>query len=145
MLYYLKSTVIDTDDYFNQSLLCIIENDKSGAVGFIINRPFRRTLNELKEFSSLPSFPLYEGGPVDDEHLHFLHRKPDIIKEGKQVSSDIYYSGNFREATNAIAKGILHQNDIRIFVGYCGWDADELEKEMRAGEWEKVDADLFGY
>lgn len=143
MVIYLKSTSIDTDDYFRHSLLCIIENDKNGATGFIVNRPYRRTLNELQEYVSLPAFPLYEGGPVDDEHLYFLHRRADVIEGGKQISDDIYFGGNFGQATDAIAKGLLQPDDICICIGYCGWDAGELEEEIQAGEWEKENTDLF--
>ncbi len=143
MIVFLQSKATDEDDYFYQSLLFIVEQNVSGAVGFISNRPYSRSLNELQEFSFLPSFPLYEGGPVDNEHLYFIHRRPNLIDEGKLVSEDVYFGGNFKQAANAIAKGILHPNDIRIFIGYCGWDRGELEEEIKAEEWKIIEMSLF--
>ena len=143
MLFYLRSEATETEDYFYHSILCIAEQNEKGALGFIINRPFPRSLNELQEFYFLPSFPLYEGGPVDTGHLYFLHRRPDIIEDGKQVAAGIYLGGNFSQAVTCIERGILNQDDIRIFVGYCGWDANELEEEIKAGDWTLADAILF--
>ena len=143
MLLYLQSKAIDKDEYFYDSLLCLAEQNENGALGFVINRPFARTLNELQEFSFLPPFPLYEGGPVDSKHLYFIHRRPDLIEDGKAISEGIYLGGNFKHVVNAIAKKTLQPNDIRIFIGYCGWDAGDLENEMKQDAWQITEADLF--
>ena len=139
----LTSLSTSADDYFYDAIVCIAEYNKDGALGFVINRPFPRMLNELAEFAHLPSFPLWEGGPVDAEHLYFIHRRPDLIEDGDRVKPGLYYGGNFVQATAAIEQGKLSDNDIRIFVGYCGWDAGNLEREMEEGGWKLTDDHLF--
>ena len=131
----IKSTAALDETLFEGVMICITECNTNGAMGFIINQPFGRSLHELEEFKHSPYFALYNGGPVDNEHLFFIHRRPDLIEEGAPVSSGIYYGGHFSQAVAAIQNKSLTQYDIKIFVGYCGWDAGELEAEIEEGSW----------
>jgi putative transcriptional regulator len=129
--------------YFEGAVLFITEYNQKGALGYIINRPFPRALNELVEFRHSPAFPLYEGGPVDNEHLYFIHRRPDVIKDSVPVTQHIFWGGAFAPAVTAINNNSLKDTDIKIFIGYCGWDAGELEAEMAEGSWEPAPGDAF--
>jgi putative transcriptional regulator len=101
----------------------------------VVNKPFNRNLNDLVEFNSSPRFSLFNGGPVDQEHLYFLHRRPDLIPGGTAIDNRIFMGGDFKKAVAAINNHTLSKNDIMIFVGYCGWDAGELEAEINEGSW----------
>jgi putative transcriptional regulator len=134
---FLKSTDALSDDIdFSQVTIYVAEYNAQGAIGFVLNRPFGRSLNELEEFKDSLHFPLYEGGPVDQEHLYILHQRPDLIEEGTLVGNNIYYAGNFKQAVGGIKNKSLTTSDIKVFVGYCGWDAGELEGEIEEGSWE---------
>ena len=139
----IQSHSTSADDYFYKAIVCVTEHNTGGSVGFVVNRLFPRTLNELEEFARLRPFPLYEGGPVDQSHLYFIHRRPDIIESGNTVSAGLYFGGDFKQVIQAIAGGSISHNDIRIFVGYCGWDAGELQQEIERAEWSLTDFDLF--
>ena len=138
---FLKSTNALDGSFFEQTIIFIKEYNDDGAVGLMINRPFCRSLNELEEFSQSLSFPLYHGGPVDEEHLFFLHRRPDVITGTTPVSDDIYWGGDFEKAVQGINQQVLTAGDIKIFVGYCGWNAGDLEAEIEEGSWTVLDAD----
>ena len=43
--------------------------------------------------------------------------------------------GNFKQAIAHINSGLLTEADIKIFIGYCGWDKGELEEEIASGNW----------
>ena len=131
----IKSTELLDGTVFQGAIILITEYNKDGATGFIINHPFGRALNELVEFRHSAPFPLYNGGPVDVEHLFFIHSRPDVISEGKKVTDNIFSGGNFKEAVTAINNKTLTASEIKIFVGYCGWDAGELEAEIEEGSW----------
>jgi putative transcriptional regulator len=49
-----------------------------GSVGFIINKPLKYTINDL-----IPEvrarFKIYNGGPVEQDNLYFIHNIPDLI------------------------------------------------------------------
>ena len=134
----LKSTSLLDDTVFEKAVIFITEHNSKGATGFIINKLFARRLNELQELSHITDFPLYNGGPVNQEHLFFIHRRPDIIEEGLPAGNGIFFGGNFTQAVTAINNVSITEKDIKIFVGYCGWDNGELEEEVEEGSWEIV-------
>jgi len=135
------------DPQFKATAVFIAEYNSEGAMGFVFNKIFERPLNALTEFMSSPAFPLYDGGPVDKKHLFFIHRSNDAIPGGTLIINDIYLGGDFTKAIAGINSGALTSSAIKIFIGYCGWDAGELEAEIAEGSWKLMDADpamVFG-
>jgi putative transcriptional regulator len=133
---FIRSTSLLEDSFFEGALLFITEYNEKGAMGFVINKEFPRKFNELEEFKYSPSFPLYEGGPVDQEHLYFLHQRPDLIAGGVPVTDNIYLGGDFKAAVMHMNNNTISEKDIRLFIGYCGWDSHELDGEVAEGSWE---------
>jgi len=131
----LVSTEAMEDLNFKKSMILIARHDGDGTIGFVINKTFGRNLNELEEFKQSPPFPLHDGGPVDKEHLYFVHRCNTLIPNGSLISNDVFFGGEFSQAVLQINKGNLDTADIKIFVGYCGWDSNELESEILEGSW----------
>lgn len=123
------------DENFQNTPILIVEHNERGAVGFILHLPLMRNLNELTEFSNYPPIPLYIGGPVDQENLFFLHRRPDLIEGGMQIKDGVYYSGDFQQVLTHLQDRTLDENDICLLVGYAGWDPQQLEEEMKEGSW----------
>jgi len=132
---YINSTPLLDGSYFENSRIYIVEKNTEGAVGFIVNRPFGRSLNELKEFSKSKPFPLLEGGPVDQEHIYVVHSRSDLITGSKKISNNKYFGGSMQEVIHAINVKDVRENEIQLFLGYCGWDANELEMEIEEGSW----------
>lgn len=141
---FLQGTSLLDDSFFEQALIFISEYNDKGAMGFVINKLFPRRFNELEEFKTSTAFPLYDGGPVDREHLFFIHQRPDLIKDGTPISGNICLGGDFKEAVRLINNGTITGNDIRLFIGYCGWDDQDLEAEIAEGSWQIIkEATLF--
>ncbi|RFM26008.1 YqgE/AlgH family protein [Deminuibacter soli] len=132
---FIKSTPLLNDTVFENTVLFITEYNDKGAMGFIINQQFPRKLNELEAFKHITPFPLYLGGPVDQEHLYFIHQRPDLITGGTPITSSIFFGGDFQSAIKHIHNNTLTQKDIKIFIGYCGWDNLELDEEIAEGSW----------
>lgn len=136
---YIKSTDLLKGDYFENAMIFITEVNAKGAMGFVINRKFPRSFNELEEFRYSPPFSIYEGGPVDTEHIFVLHRRADLIPGSQLIDAGIYYGGDFKETVKSINNKTITENDIRLFIGYCGWDKGELDAEIAEGSWMLVD------
>lgn len=131
----LKSSTSMDDANFKDSIIFIAEHNESGVMAFVINKKADRPVNALMEFRNSPSFPLYNGGPVDKEHLFFIHQRSDIITGGNKIIDNIYLGGDFKKAILNINNKTLTEADIKIFIGYCGWDNGELEAEVDEGSW----------
>jgi putative transcriptional regulator len=128
------------DDFFNKAVLLITQYNKQGAMGFVINQPYSRPLNQLQAFTHLPPVTLYHGGPVDNEHLFMLHRQPALIQNSQPVTPELWMGGLLEQAAPFISNSRLGNKDIKLLIGYCGWDAGELEAEIEEGSWLIVNA-----
>jgi putative transcriptional regulator len=128
------------DPHFKNTIILITEYNANGALGFIINKPFERRLNELTEFATSPAFTLFAGGPVDDEHLYFVHRRNDLIPGGQHIIDDIFLGGDFKQALSHINNNNIDNTVVKLFIGYCGWDAMELESEIAEGSWTVIES-----
>jgi len=136
---YIESTALLKGTFFENTRIIITEYNQEGAMGFVFNKLFPRKFNELAEFADCPPFPLYDGGPVDREHLYFIHRRPDLIEGGIKISSGIYYGGDFATAVACMKNGDLREDDIKLFIGYCGWNWKEIDGELAEGSWKPLE------
>ncbi len=131
----IKSTAALNGSFFEDTTILIVEHNEAGSTGIITNKPFEKSLHDLIEFKHAKPFPLMDGGPVDRAHLFVLHKRPDLIEGGKQLTNGLYLGGNMEQMVQAINKGDVNQEDIQLFIGYCGWDSGELEAELEEGSW----------
>lgn len=127
-----SSTLADAS--FNRSVILLADHSDEGSVGFIINKPLRYTLNDLVPDVEA-KFKIYNGGPVEQDNLYFIHNVPDLIPESIEISNGIYWGGDFESARGLINSGAIGKNDIRFFLGYTGWGAQQLEDEMNCNSW----------
>ncbi|MFT3823315.1 MAG: YqgE/AlgH family protein [Chitinophagaceae bacterium] len=132
---FLKSTSFLEGDFFEDTIILITEYNEKGAIGFVVNKLFPRKFNELEEFRHCTPLALYDGGPVDREHLFFIHQRPELIHGGVRVTENIYFGGDFKEAVRLINNKTITEKDLRLFIGYCGWEQHDLEAEIEEGSW----------
>jgi len=132
---YIKSTAALNGSFFEHTTILIVEHNEEGTIGFVTNKLFGKSLHELIEFNQSKPFPLMDGGPVDRDHLFVLHKRPDLIEEGKQIPNGLYFGGNMEQVIEAINTKAANKEEIQVFIGYCGWDAGELEAEVEEGSW----------
>ncbi len=119
---------------FNRSVILLADHDKEGSVGFIINKPLKYTINDL-----IPEvrarFKIYNGGPVEQDNLYFIHNIPDLIPNSIEISNGIYWGGDFESTKELINNGTIQKGNIRFFLGYTGWGQNQLEAEMNSNSW----------
>jgi putative transcriptional regulator len=119
---------------FNRSVILLADHDKKGSVGFIINKPLKYTINDLIP-DIKASLKIYNGGPVDQDNLYFIHNVPHLIPDSIEISNGIYWGGEYEVTKELINQGKIKSNNIRFFLGYTGWDKDQLESEMAESSW----------
>jgi len=142
----LKSVSSEEEDYFDDTLVLLVEHNADGTVGVVLNRTYGRDLTDLVAFKHAPKIELFEGGPVQQDHLYFIHRMTDI--GGSAIKETMYFGGDFEKALTQIQQNKAHRNTIKIFVGYCGWDVGQLGMEIESGAWEMMEMsmeEMFAY
>jgi len=121
--------------YFNRSVILLVAYSAKGAVGFVLNKPVEVSLQEA--FPDFPDFKasLYLGGPVSTDSLYFIHKLGKKIPGSIKVMDDLYWGGDFEVVKREIRLGLIHPSEIRFFIGYSGWDAGQLEDELKEDSW----------
>ncbi len=124
------------DKDFARSVVLLCEHTGEGTIGFVLNQPTMLTLGDLLVQLDNPATPLeiYNGGPVQPETLHIVHRIPDLLG-GVPVAQGIYWGGSFESLQDLIRENNYKEGDLRLFIGYSGWAAGQLDKEMEEGAW----------
>lgn len=128
------------DPNFIRSVIFICDYRQDGAFGFVVNKTFDQEIGNLIEGAEGIRFPVYEGGPVQKETLHFIHQRPDLIIGGMEVTKGIYWGGDFTEVLKLLREDKLGKTDIRFYLGYSGWDQGQLEDELKEKSWITRDA-----
>jgi putative transcriptional regulator len=121
------------DPNFRRTVVLIGHHDDDGAVGVVLNRPLDATVEEaVPPLSPLvpPGESLFRGGPVQPESAVVLADFEDPGRAGIIALDSI---GFLPEETDANAIGGLRR--ARVFAGYAGWGAGQLEAEMDEASW----------
>lgn len=125
-----------TDPNFLRSVVYLLRHDNDGAVGLILNRPLLTTvgslLSEIAGQKIHNPHPVYCGGPVDGP-LMLLQ-----VCEGEEAPA-IYIASDQERileiCTPNFPENDSPESDYRVFDGYAGWGAQQLEKELSGGGW----------
>lgn len=122
------------DVSFNRSVVLLAEYNENGAVGFILNKPLKNNLNDfIPELNS--SIPIYNGGPVEQDNLYFIHKIPELIPNSIEIANGIYWGGDFNEISTLLQEDKIKESEIRFFLGYTGWSNHQLEEELEEHSW----------
>ncbi len=128
------------DPNFTRTVIFLCDHKEEGSLGFILNKKFDYTLDELLvSFEGYP-FPVYYGGPVQIDTVHFIHQYPDLIPGGQEVLKNIYWGGDFEILTELIKTKAIDPAKVKFFIGYSGWDKGQLNNEISEKNWLTVPA-----
>ncbi|MEZ4803444.1 MAG: YqgE/AlgH family protein [Gelidibacter sp.] len=122
------------DSSFNRSVILLADHTVEGSIGFILNKPLEYTLTDLVP-NTEAKFKVYNGGPVEQDNLYFIHKVPELIPESIEISLGIFWGGDFDSALKLINMGKITSSDIRFFLGYSGWEPQQLENELQSNSW----------
>lgn len=123
------------DIHFQRTVVLLCEHQQTGTFGILINKPLNEDISYLIEELDGLGVPLYDGGPVNRNQIHFLHQYPDLVPGGQHIVDGIYWGGDFDIAASFIKKGLIKKEGIRFYLGYSGWGENQLEDEMKEKSW----------
>jgi putative transcriptional regulator len=123
------------DPNFRRSVILITDYQPEGTLGFVINHASSLLLKDLVPEMPDADFPVYIGGPVATDTIHFLHRCYDKLLDGIEVAKGIYWGGNFEALKILITNGSIKPHEVKFFIGYSGWAPDQLKEEIDINTW----------
>jgi putative transcriptional regulator len=123
------------DPNFKRSVILLTEYTEAGAVGFILNHQSEYLLGDILPDTSYSEMPVYIGGPVGENTLHFIHCVPEKIAGGIEIGEGIYWGGDFEMVKQLVSGYSLTEQEIKFFTGYSGWTPNQLDEELKENVW----------
>jgi putative transcriptional regulator len=121
--------------FFHQSVVLICEHDAEGAFGLVLNR---RSENKVGEalLADLPEGlrgqELFLGGPVQPSVLSYLHSDGYLPEANIMTSLSL---GHSLDQLLELAESFAPEKRLKVFAGYAGWSAGQLESEIARKAW----------
>ena len=122
-------------DFFRRTVVLVIEHTEEGAIGVVLNRPSETLLDEavpsLAELADTEE-PVWVGGPVSPDAVVALGEFGDPAEAGTAVLAGV----------GTVDPSAPHDSLVRmrVFAGYAGWSAGQLDGEVEEGAWIVVPA-----
>jgi putative transcriptional regulator len=132
------------DPNFSSTVVLLCQHGRQGSYGLVLNRPSHMPLREV--FDQVPengaagkSRKVYVGGPVQPGELQILMVGSEPPPGSMALASEVHLGGAWEELEE-----ILNRDPqvLRLFLGYSGWGAGQLENELEMGAWEVHQTDL---
>ena len=134
------------DPNFRRTVLLVVAHDDDGAVGLVLNR-----VSEVEVAEAVPELAglvdadatVSFGGPVQQEAVVVLAEWDDVDEAGDILFADVGLMGADAELERIQAA----TRRVRIFAGYAGWSAGQLDAELEEPSWIVADPiadDVFG-
>ena len=133
------------DQNFYRTVVLVLEDNVEGAMGLVVNRPSSITVDAALSSHSKTSVdaPVFMGGPVENSALFILHNFVQPGLQDREIAPGLFVVSRDESLqvvvdadSNVKATGIF-----RVYCGYAGWGAQQLELEIDRGDWHKVAAD----
>ncbi|HUJ24930.1 MAG TPA: YqgE/AlgH family protein [Myxococcales bacterium] len=123
------------DENFSRSVVLLVEHNESGAMGVVINRQSEIALSDIGREHGMEVHDgagnAYIGGPVERDRGFLVHRRPEV-GDSVRLEEGVFLSVS-TDALRALLAG--EPDAYRLCLGYAGWGAGQLEREMVAGGW----------
>jgi putative transcriptional regulator len=127
------------DPNFMHTVVLVCQHSEQGAYGVVTNRRTKFAVRELlpdHPTIGQSSFPVHLGGPVDQTTLQFVHVVPGEIPGGLSIDGKLWLGGDLDALGRYLCEHPrLAVRRVRLFLGYAGWSAGQLEAELGTGSW----------
>lgn len=123
------------DDNFERSVVLLGSHNEDGSLGFVMNKKSSMLLSDVIEELGNFDAPLYIGGPVEQDTLHFVYRNELPLAGTIPLMQNLFWGGDFEQLKLMLRNGLVNQDNIRFFLGYSGWNEGQLEKELDEKVW----------
>ncbi len=118
-----------------RTVVFMCRHSDEGSFGFVLNKAVEQTLDLLITGLDGTEVPVYYGGPVQTDTVHYIHQYPDLIPDCYKISDEIYWGGDFETVKTLLNSNKIENDKIKFFVGYSGWEKGQLAEELAEKSW----------
>lgn len=140
----LISTPDISGDIFSRSVVLIIEHNESSAFGLILNKKNSKMSSKFKNFFDF-KIEVYDGGPVENDKVFFIIKGKKVSETYTEINNEFYVTEDIETVISAVLSNELSIDDVKIFSGYSGWGALQLDNEIKRKLWTVVDVYNLDY
>jgi putative transcriptional regulator len=135
------------DPNFFRTVVLIIHHTEEGAFGLVVNRESEVTVGEVLdsvEGTVLEDSPVFVGGPVQQNYVFALNNgipRQYRSEHSEEPTSGVFFEPSFGHIIDYVKSEAYHLAvgpevpQIRVFAGYSGWGAGQLESELEDEAW----------
>ena len=129
------------DKNFTRSVILLCEHSGNGAIGFVVNRP-----TDLRAAQAVALDPpvqgdsglmLWSGGPVEPQRGFLLLGDDPGVDNSEQIADGFHLTASvdvLRRLLEVTPDELAHRR-CRLLLGYAGWSAGQLDRELTASAW----------
>lgn len=134
----LISTPDISGDIFSRSVVLIIDHNTEGAFGLILNKKNKHVSENLDAILGF-KVEIYEGGPVENNKIFYIVKGVPASNFALPINNEFYLTEDSERIVQQIMLGNLSTENVKVFSGYSGWSAHQLETEIENKHWTAVD------
>ena len=125
------------DPRFSRSVVLVIEHDRTGSWGVILNKPTDIGIGEVLPSIELPGEQpkIRFGGPVEIDRLVFLYRNGGTPGDAETGLPGVHWSDSPEVLEERLARS---PGQLQIYAGYAGWAPGQLSFELAHGGWQMI-------
>jgi putative transcriptional regulator len=126
------------DPNFRKTVVLVAHHDDDGAMGLVLSRPSGVAAEDaVPLLEGLPGSgdPVFVGGPVQPDAFMVLAEFEDVDEAAAPIMNGLGFMPADTEPDELSIKRM------RLFAGYSGWGAGQLEAELEEPSWIVVDAE----
>lgn len=125
------------DELFSNSVILLATVDNNSTfMGFMLNVATSMTLNcVFPTINTTQNIPIYQGGPCDTDKLFILHTLGDRFNDSHEIIPGLYIGAAINDVIEYIELGGKIEGNLRFFIGYSGWDEEQLKNELADNSW----------
>lgn len=129
-----------TDPNFARTVLFMVDHTPDGALGVILNRVIGSGSIEklmkgfgIKTRGAKGKITLHFGGPVRPQGAFILHSGDFHTPLSRRIAGAVSFTTD-AQILHALGRG-KGPKHVLFALGYAGWGAGQLEKEIERGDW----------
>ena len=103
------------DRRFDKAIIMIVEHNKNGTIGFILNKHSQFKISDFSEDVINKNIKIKIGGPVEKNNLFYIHKHPEIINDSHKIKNGYYWGGNVSNLIDGLNSNLINCDNVFFY------------------------------